>query len=331
MNKLKMDNMVNRLDHRQLICSIIVLVMVLAANPATAKVCDCPGFIAQIPDFDSAVFLTDPGKEDAKALHLPWGVPVNSAGATNESLIVQRHYILNYDADLNTPTWAAYRLTKEDVDETQPGFIKRKDCFRNYPQTLHPDNTPPLCSDYDNDSYDRGHLVNSNDMRRSRTVNANTFFLTNMAPQFPNFNQKIWRTLEGWVNRWAALKTEIYVITGAVFDSGPNSFPDGNRDPDDKTKRNDSDGRIAVASAFYKIILHKQANGKIETLSILLPHLNRSYTGKAREPYLRANITTIEEIEGLTGIQFLPKLVNDDPLEAAKIKKFKATKLWAIN
>ena len=302
------------------------------ANSAPAEVCDCSGFTpAEITTFDEAAVLTEDEKTNAISLHLPWGVPVNPADATNETLLVQRHFVLKYDADLNTSVWAAYQLTATDVDENQPGFVTRKDCFRNYPQTLHSDSTPPLCSDYDNDSYDRGHIVNSNDMRHSRKANANTFFLTNMAPQYPNFNQKIWKTLEGWVNKWATLKTEIFVITGAVFDRGPNGVPDGKRDPDADTKRNDGDGRIAVASAFYKIILHKTATGEIDVLAVLVPHINRSYIGLAREPYLRANISTIDEIEKLTGVDFLPRLVSDEPGIAAQVKSFKAPKLWPIN
>ena len=321
-----------RKTQRSLQCAALTVLITVNITVAVADVCDCPGFSeTEIAGFDSAVILTDLEKEQSIARNLPWGIPIDSANANNESTIIQRHFILDYDADLNTSVWAAYRLTSEEVDANQPGFVARKDCFRNYPAALHPDDTPPLCSDYDNDSYDRGHLVNSNDMRRSRTANANSFFLTNMAPQYDVFNQKIWRTLEDWVNRWARQKGEIFIITGAVFDEGPNGVPDGVRDPDDETKRNDGDGRIAVASQFYKILLHERDDGEIETLSILVPHLRRSYIGDARKPYLQANITTMREIEDLTGLIFLPKLVLEDPEKAAAIKEFRAKKLWPLD
>ena len=255
------------------------------------------------------------------------GIPTIPQGTDNETLIVQRHFVINYDADLNTPTWAAYRLTADDVDENRPGYVRRLDCFRNYPSDIHPDTTPPLCDDYENDSFDRGHIVNSNDMRRSRTSNANTFYLTNMAPQFSNFNRKIWRTLEGRVNNWAETKGEIYIITGAVFDH--NS--DGQRDIDANTQRNDGDARISVASNFYKIIFHQQPNGFIETISIMLPHNNQSITGDGRWPYLTRHIVSIRDIEQLTGINFLPELEIQNPVKANAVRNARASGLWPAN
>ena len=50
--------------------------------------------------------------------------------------------------------------------------------------------------------------------------------------------------------------------------------------------------------------------------------------GDGRQPYIEANISTIEDIEQLTGISFLPVLENTRPDKAKAVKKFKAPALW---
>jgi len=314
---------------RILIRSIVFFTLAIGCVPPSyAEICQCDSQIVdQVPIFDMAVRLTNVERIESIERHLPWGIPRNPINQKNEFLIIQRHFIVNYDADLNTATWVAYRLTAEHVDENQPGYVKRLDCFRDFPSDLYADTTPPTCDDYDKDSFDRGHIANSNDMRRSRIANANSFFLTNMAPQYPNFNRKIWRTLEDQANKWAALKSNIYIISGAVFDNDN----DGHRDPDELTKKDDGNERIAVASHFYKIIFHMLPDGSIETISILLPHNNESITGADRWPYLRDHIVAISDIENRTGINFLTELEIDDSAKAHTVREYKSPGLWPTN
>ena len=86
--------------------------------------------------------------------------------------------------------------------------------------------------------------------------------------------------------------------------------------------------RIAVASHFYKIIIHEKPNGFIDVLAIMLPHNNQSITGAARKPYLTEHITTIDQVEDLTGINFLSELGVNNPRKEAAVEGFKARQLW---
>lgn len=275
---------------------------------ATTEVCDCePEIRCQIPAFDDAAYLTQAQKDCSINTHLPWGIPA-TWNASNESLIVLSHFILNYDSDLNTSTWAAYHLSRVRN-------VKRMDCFRNYPAEIHPDETPPSCFDYEQDSFDRGHLVNSNDIRMTRTANANTFFLANMAPQYPDFNRGIWRYLESRVHDLVGTGHEIYIITGAIYDHDSNQ----ERDMDEEMKPDHDSGNIAVASAFYKIIARQTPGNPLETLCIVMPHDNRSITGSARRPYVASNIKTIKYVKDLTGIEFFPNLEKSMILESSEL------------
>ena len=69
-------------------------------------------------------------------------------------------------------------------------------------------------------------MVPRSDMNRSLVAMANTFFLTNMTPQFPNVNQGTWARLEDWVRAWAQRFGAVHVISSSVFDDDDNEVPD---------------------------------------------------------------------------------------------------------
>jgi len=46
---------------------------------------------------------------------------------------------------------------------------------------------------YKNSGFDRGHLSPSANLRETRLQNSETFLLSNMSPQRPEFNRQIWR------------------------------------------------------------------------------------------------------------------------------------------
>jgi endonuclease G len=83
-------------------------------------------------------------------------------------------------------------------------------------------------------------------------------------------------------------------------------------------------GRVGIPTHFYKILLHENDDGKLEALSVLVPH-------EAQQPanfdaHLRANLVSIEKIEKMTGLNFLPDL-SAGAQEA--IEKPTPTTLWA--
>lgn len=123
---------------------------------------------------------------------------------------------------------------------------------------------------------------------------------------------------------WARFKGAIYVISGAVFDRDS----DGARDHDHDAARmqsNNGQARVAVPTHFYKIILHERESGFVENMTFLLPHEDISRSGSAADPFLVANLTTIDAIEALTGIDFLADI--DDGKENA-IEANLETNMW---
>lgn len=73
---------------------------------------------------------------------------------------------------------------------------------------------------YKGSGYDRGHLAASANLLESDLQNSETFLLSNMSPQKPQFNRQIWRKLEESVrdlNEYEHVM-ETYVLTAPVFD-----------------------------------------------------------------------------------------------------------------
>ena len=98
-----------------------------------------------------------------------------------------------------------------------------------------------------------------------------------------------------------------------------------------RMESNNGQMRVAVPSHFYKIILHERPNGFIENLTILLPHSDESITGTAANTYLADHIASIDEIEALTGMDFLTGIGSENPAKETAIEANTAGGLWPRN
>ena len=240
--------------------------------------------------------------EAAAALtaHLPWGVPADTSPTTNEITLVQADYVIRYDKDLRVPVWTAERVEASRLDDN----IAREDCFRGDPRLDA--ETSSLPSDYSEPIYDQGHMMPFADQRYSKMSGHNSFIMTNMAPQNCQLNRGIWQILEQISRRWASQRDQLYVISGSVFDRDGN----GMRDPDSAAahmKSNNKKERVAVPSAFYKVVAFRKPDGSVETVSVLLPHDESNPTGPAALTYLNQHVTDLATVERLSGLDLFPK------------------------
>lgn len=189
----------------------------------------------------------------------------------------------------------AYELTAVDADEQRT----RLDCFRHDVRLSSA--AMSGCDDFEDSGFDRGHMVPADDLKRSDAALDNSFLFSNMHPQFEKFNGVVWRRLEGKVNKWAIESGSVHVITGTIFDHDGN----GKRDSDGDAVKFSPANRVALASHFYKIVLHQRQNGMIDTIPFILPHNNKK---NSKDSYFKSKIATIDAIEALTGIDFFPEM-----------------------
>jgi len=127
------------------------------------------------------------------------------------------HQIISYSAfdlsynELNEQAdWVIYLLTKLETS----GKIERKDNFQE-DKNIKSGSAKP--QDYKSSGYDKGHLAPAADMKWSETAMNESFLMSNMSPQTPQFNRGIWKELEEQVRNWAITNDSIIVVTGPVF------------------------------------------------------------------------------------------------------------------
>ncbi len=283
--------------------------------------CRCEATKAEVADADAWLWLSAKDKALSQKAHLPWGLP-DGTDQGDERLLVQRDYVLSYDATLRTTAWAAYRLQREDLAAS----LTRKDCFRRDPRLKASEAS--LCADYVEPLYDQGHMVPNGDMSRNLRAMLNTFPMSNMAPQHCAFNRGTWQILESLVRDWTKRTGGLYVISGSVFDRDGN----GRRDPDDAAVRMESSNgevRVAVPSHYFKVIAEETAPGVIVAISFVPPHTPEKIAkgASAQRQYLAEHLASILTIEALSGLRFFPELPQD---QAIALKQGKAGGLWPV-
>ncbi len=133
---------------------------------------------------------------------------------------------------------------------------QRRDVFRTDPRLSAEESAS--CDDHAGSGYDRGHIVPRDDMNRTAMAQANTFFLSNMAPQTPALNRGLWRWLEELVRSYAKKYGTIFVMTGSVVQEPVQTVPSG---------------RVGVPSRSYKVLLRTNPGGTPTALAIYLPNL----------------------------------------------------------
>ena len=144
------------------------------------------------------------------------------------------------------------------------------------------------------------HQAPAGDQTVDETLKNETFYLSNMSPQAPLLNQKIWARLEDQVRQWATNRHEVWVITGPMF------YDPDEEDPNTADGRVDYtilNGRVSVPTHFYKLVAAKRSDGKWDLLAFVLE--NHGYPQSAR---LEQFLVPIQWAEDRAGIDLLPNL-----------------------
>ncbi len=214
----------------------------------------------------------------------PYGAPVSTI--THSQYVCHLNYATHFRYDTKVSEFVVYRIDAEDIS----GSARRRDNFRADP-TIDPAFNASL-DDYAGSGYDRGHLSPAADNSASAEQMAQSFYLSNMAPQNPSQNRGSWRILEDRIRSVAREGRVLYVTVGTVYEPGYEVIGNG----------------MGVPQYLWKIVVDAETNNAI---AFVFPN----------EPLatslLPSTITTIERIEQMTGINFHPN-AQDNSFEVAE-------------
>lgn len=219
----------------------------------------------------------------------------------------------NYDADgvnfctewdylLGSQRWSCYQM-HTGYGGSWGRYDYKKDSSgdgRQYPwdADLDAEFYTPV-DDFYSSGFDHGHICPAADRSYSFLADKQTFYMTNMQPQYNKFNAGLWEKLESQIRAWTnASGTEvIYVCKGATIDSEENIIKRIN-------------GRLIAPKYFFCALLLQNAAGY---RAIGFWMLNENVDRKTDS--LGKYAISVDELEQKTGIDFfcnLPDYIEND-------------------
>lgn len=226
------------------------------------------------------------------------------APAPDDIQIVDRgEFVIGWSPLLRHPVWVAYHVIPEQNYEytpERPNFKRDKSV-----------QGAPSPSSYKNSSMDRGHMAPNYAILTcyGPVEQAKTFLTSNIAPQAPRLNRRVWQDVEHriaklWPKRWG----EIWVIVGSISE------------PDSRNRDVIAGTDIDIPEYYYQVVV-AQEGLDIRAFAVIFENKNDISLWPSR------SLISIDELEELSGFDFLPDLPGfiQRPLEAQL-----PTRLWPV-
>lgn len=199
----------------------------------------------------------------------------------SNDLVKHTYYTLSYNEKYEQANWVYYLLTDSMVIK---GGSERSNKFKVDKLVS---TGSAKTADYTKSGYDRGHLCPAADMDFNPVAMEESFLMSNICPQAPEFNRGIWKELETEVRKWAIKEHKIYVVTGPVFADNKGII---------------GADKVLVPGYFFKIIYEETVEPKI--IAFVFP--NR----KSDRPITDFAVP-VDEAEKLTGFDFFSQLPDE--------------------
>ena len=152
------------------------------------------------------------------------------------SIVLNKFYYLNcYSYDYKSSKVVAYELDKQNLIGD---YIKKRPPFKPDNALKKEYRTYP--SNYTNTGYDRGHIIPNASMRATKEAQESTFLMSNITPQKPIVNRRVWKDIETRERDLAIKEGRLEVLNIIAFDDHPNYIKD-----------------IAIPMGYIKVLIAK--------------------------------------------------------------------------
>jgi endonuclease G len=198
---------------------------------------------------------------------------------------------------MRSPAWVAYKLRRV-VKDAPMG--ERPESFETDLRTI----AQVASSDYTGSGYDRGHMAPNWGIAHCYGLDAQrqTFLMSNIVPQRHRLNDGLWKQLEQReATSYVARFHEVWVLCGPVYHAEHQVIGNG----------------TAIPAGFFKIIVDEMEDG-VRALAF-------RFNQEGDEEDLEAALTTIDDIEEATSLDFFPEL--EDNVQKA-LESTKARSIW---
>ena len=204
---------------------------------------------------------------------------------------IVRNYSFLYDKTYKAALWVAYATSNSG--DFEDNNVSRNDAWA-YDPAIDQSWQPNLSGAYSSSngrSYDRGHQVASNDRQTTTEQNQQTFYYTNMTPQYSSLNQGQWVELEKKVQGVATVTTgsdTLYVVTGPLFEGKLESATDKNG------------ASCPAPSGYWKCLM----KCTFSSPGVMSAAVGCAYLFDTNSSNIAPSVVTIDTIESRTGFDF---------------------------
>ena len=236
------------------------------------------------------------------------------------------NYSIEWDYTINAQRWSCYQLYS-NINYHNKYNVSRYDAENDgslsaacqYPNDPDQPSQYRLATDpYISSNYDHGHICPSADRLRAKECNYQTFFITNMQPQYHYFNAGLWEKMEGDVRTWANQSDTLYVCKGGTIDKREDIIEYICQRSHQSTMVNSK--HIPVPKYFYMALLSRRGS-QWQAMAYWVEQTNTDSSNDNRRNYA----ISIDELEDRTGIDFFCNLPDD--IET-KVEKTMTASYW---
>ena len=199
------------------------------------------------------------------------------------TVLTNTGYVVGYCEQQKDPVWVCYRLVRVDSLQAPP----RPHAFEVDARTR----ARVSQHDYTGSGYDRGHMAPNYAIALCFGSHAQmeTFLMSNIIPQRPNLNRRVWEHLEeAEIKDYAQRYKQLWVVDGPVFKGATHRLSSG----------------VQVPDACYRIMIEEE-HGRPNVLAFIVPE-NVQGTELPAE-----FLTSVAEVEKETGLDFFSELPRD--------------------
>ncbi|MCI6702305.1 MAG: DNA/RNA non-specific endonuclease [Prevotella sp.] len=202
------------------------------------------------------------------------------------------NYAVEWDMVKKAQRWCAYRMHKGYTGNAGYYGLFQED--PDLPVSARFSDTNAM---YSGSGFTRGHICPSADRQYSKEANRQTFYYTNIHPQYYNFNAGrnytgVWVVMEDRLRKWTAqlpATDTLFVVKGGTIEDGRVLTP--------------VKGKLVVPAYFFVALLHKSPQG-YRPLAFLFEHNNDVLSKVSLGDY----VLSIRDLEEFTQVDFFCNL-----------------------
>ena len=226
-----------------------------------------------------------------------FGLPVG------ERLRVHEGFVAAWDPRTRNPAWVAERITagaaRGPADRDRSRFVEDAAIPARFRSRLE---------DFRGSGYDRGHLAPAANHKRSQRAMDETFRLSNVSPQVgAGFNRNYWARFERFVQDFARVADEVFVVTGPLYLPGREPGPEGGFRMGHRLL-----GRpprlVQVPTHFFKVVLGEVPDAASGRPAAALGAFVMPNAKIPADAPLADFLVRLEDLESASGLQFFPRL-----------------------